>query len=182
MKKLLSLLCFLSLLVLVISPDPPVLAEAREPLSKLELPSIKLILPEGKTSVQKVILLDNGLQLVVTLRESITPTDNPLRTTIRRTLTSESTIRSADGTELGSITAVGVFDTNGSTSDPEDAYGYGEVKRYSIENPSNTLSNEQFYAWVRVTFKGVPVGPVQPFTYNCTINCDANGNYSASWV
>lgn len=180
MKKLLSLLCLVSLLM--ISPVLPVLAEARDPLIMLEFPQIKLVLPEGETSVEKVIPLDNGLQLVVTLRETITTTGGPLRTSIRRTLTSESTVRGADGTKLASITAVGVFDTNGSTSNPEDAYGYGQVNRYSIENPSNTLSDEQFYAWVRVTIKGVPVGPVQPFTYNCTINCDANGNHSASWV
>ena len=180
MKKLLSLLCLVSLLM--ISSVLPVLAEARDPLIMLEFPEIKLVLPEGETSVEKVIPLDNGLQLVVTLRETITTTGSPLRTSIRRTLSSESTVRSADGTKLGSITAVGVFDTNGSTSKPEDAYGYGQVKRYSIENPSNALSDEQFYAWVRVTIKGVPVGPVQPFSYNCTINCDANGSHSASWV
>lgn len=34
------------------------------------------------------------------------------------------------------------------------SYGFGEVKRYTIENTSNAKSSEKFNAWVRVSIKG----------------------------
>lgn len=179
MKKTITRLCLVTILMNILTF--PVLALETEVNRLPTLEKVKLTLSSETESVSKTARLDNGMYLVYTLKCTSEQQSTGLRTTIRRTLTSECIVRGADGTELGTLTAKGVFDTNGATSDPQDAYGYGQVKRYTIQNTANTLSTEQFSAWVRVTLKGVPAGPVQEFTYRCVITCDANGNYRASW-
>lgn len=173
MKKKILLMCFATILMSVFTF--PILASEFEVNSLPTLEKVELTLSIGEKCVSRTVRLDNGMYLIYTLEST------GLRATNRRTLTSECVVRGKDGTELGTLTAKGVFDTNGITSKPEDAYGFGKVKHYLIKNTSNTLSSEQFAAWVRVTMNGLPTTSVLEFTYQCVINCDANGNSSASW-
>lgn len=62
-----------------------------------------------------------------------------------------------------------------------DAYGTSDVPHYTVST-SGSLGGSQFNAWVRVSFFGSMRGRSISFDKKCTINCDANGNSSASWT
>lgn len=179
MKKICSLFCIVFLFLSMI-PFPVFALDAGNSHLPTFMP-VMLTLSDGEKHISKTVNIGNGMYLTFSLSCTFELEPAVLRTTIRKTLTSECIVHGDDGSNLGTLTAKGVFDVNGRTSAPQDAYGYGRVNRYSIQNTSNNLSLEQFAAWVRVTLQGVPAGPVQEFTYHCVINCDANGSSSASW-
>lgn len=121
--------------------------------------------------------LGDGYSAVIDLQENSSAL---MRSTTRRTLTSRMQIRNPLGITIATLTAVGVFDTNGSISIPYDAHGSGDI--FNVQNPSNTLGAPQFNAYVKVNLTGFLPGGDTTFDFTCTIYCDANGQNSASWV
>lgn len=93
--------------------------------------------------------LGDGYSAVIDLQENSSAL---MRSTTRRTLTSRMQIRNPLGITIATLTAVGVFDTNGSISDPYDAHGSGNIP--NVQNPSNTLGAPQFNAYVKVNLTG----------------------------
>lgn len=93
--------------------------------------------------------LGNGYSAVIDLQENSSAL---MRSTTRRTLTSRMQIRNPLGITIATLTAVGVFDTNGSISIPYDAHGSGDI--FNVQNPSNTLGAPQFNAYVKVNLTG----------------------------
>lgn len=182
MKK--GIMILISTILIVSFIQVPVAAQnlPRKGLGSVAPISLSLA-PEEHYIVQTVHVCD-GIQLVYSLKSEDINIYTPLRSAksvTRRKLTSKCDVLNKAGNSIGTIIAVGVFETNGSTSNPQDAYGFGEVKRYTIENTSNAKSSEQFNAWVRVSIKGVPDGPVKAFNHICVIDCDANGQKRATW-
>lgn len=179
MKQIITI--FISIILMATILGSPIMAQGLESNKVNLIAPVELSLAPGEQYCEQVVWISDEIRLVYTLRSEAIDDVIPFRSTIRRKLTSVCTVKNKAGDSIGTITAVGVFDTNGNTSKPQDAYGYGQVERYTIENQSNAKSSEQFYAWVRISLNGVPNGPVRAFSHICVINCDANGQSSATW-
>lgn len=86
------------------------------------------------------------------------------------------------------LKSVGVFKTNGSTSQPIDAYGTHSSLGWNVTTSKAVKGSTAYNAYVRNTFSGkFNIGidavhvTVQSFTYACTTYCNAKGVYTASW-
>lgn len=114
---------------------------------------------------------------------------NPLtKATNDRTITATLKLKNIFGGTVVTLTAVGVFRTNGSTSKPIDAYGTHSAIVWNVTAKKAVKGSSAYNAYVRNTFTGkfnIGIDPVnmtvQSFTYTCTTYCNAKGVYSASW-
>ncbi len=111
-----------------------------------------------------------------------------LRATYHRTVTSTLSLRNILGYTVVTLTGVGVFQTNGSTSRPIDAYGSYSGFLWSLSSKTASKGTTAYNAYVRIGFKGsFNVGissinvTIQSFNKNTTIYCNAVGKYSAYW-
>lgn len=105
-----------------------------------------------------------------------------------RTVTSTSELKNVLGGTIVTLNSVGVFETNGRTSKPIDAYGTYDAFVWNVTNTNSDLGSEQYNAWVKNSFSGelnIGIDPVdmtiQSFGTTCKIYCNAQGTYSASW-
>lgn len=149
------------------------------PFWSTALRPIRLNLEAEQEFAERTMQIDPEHYLTVTLKEE--RYRDEMRSTIRRKLTSEYVVKNVTGHVMGSLTVKGTFDTNGSTSIPYSVYGYGSVVGYDVQNTDNTMGSPGSSFWVSSTLVCVPQGYLADFARTCTITCDANGNYSASW-
>lgn len=132
----------------------------------------------------KTIPVSENLVLVITTEE----TPSLARTTYQGTITSTLELKNILGGTVVTLKSVGVFQTNGSTSIPVDAYGSYSSLVWNVASTASVLGSTAYNAWVRNGFSGefnIGIDPVsmtiQSFSYNCKIYCNAVGTYSATW-
>ncbi|MBQ6993801.1 MAG: hypothetical protein IJN64_04785 [Lachnospiraceae bacterium] len=134
--------------------------------------------------IQKMVPVSENLVLVITTKENKTKA----RATRRKTITSTAELQNILGKTVITLTSVGVFQIDGSTCTPIDAYGTYTSWVWNITTTDSKLGSTSYESWVRNGFSSelnVGVDPVsmtiQTCSYTCKIYCDANGTYSVSW-
>ncbi|MBO1102233.1 hypothetical protein [Enterococcus hirae] len=137
-------------------------------------------------SNSKRVPVSENLYLEMTLEDNELPT--MLRATYNRTITSTLQLKNLLGHTIVTLKGVGVFQINGSTSKPIDAYGSYSGVLWSLSSKSASKGATAYNAYVRVNFKGsLNIGissisvTIQSFNKSATIYCNANGGYSSSW-
>ncbi len=111
-----------------------------------------------------------------------------LRATYNRTITSTLKLKNLLGHTIVTLKGVGVFQTNGSSSKPIDAYGSYSGILWSLSSKSASKGATAYNSHVRVNFKGsLNIGissvsvTIQSFNKSAIIYCNANGGYTHSW-
>ena len=147
--------------------------------------STELCVREGERD-EKIIPISDNLRLVLTLE--VDNSEVQTRSGTRLTLTHRGKIDNLVGMELVSLASVGVFENDGSTCEPVDAYCSYETTLATITNTESELGSPAYNSWVRNTFEGettYSIGPVSgtisTFSYASTITCNALGEYAATW-
>lgn len=133
---------------------------------------------------KKVIPVSENLQLELSIQK-----DDALTKGVRQgTVTSNARIKNALGMTLITLTSVGVFQYNGSTCVPIDAYGSYVANFWNVTNTGTSLGRKAYTTWARNSFSGkVGIGidqisvTLQSFNMSCKMTCDANAKYSAVW-
>lgn len=143
--------------------------------------------PDSNGVIEETIPVSENLILTITTKET---SSNNLRSSVyNRTITSTLELKNIFGVTIVKLNSVGVFETNGSTSKPIDAYGTHTALVWNLSNTNSTKGSSAYNSWIRNNFSGqfnLGIDPVsitiQSFSYSCTIYCNANGSYSVDWV
>lgn len=178
-----------------------------EELENLEENLEKALKKTGEVKINEVkkVQISENLFLEATLEEIPSETDSLLeynsnsgidnilnntratRSTTRRTLRATYRMSNNLNKNVGNLYAHGVFRTNGSVSQPVDAYGTYSAPMWSI-NSSGKKGYSTYNSYVRVSFNcklKIGIDPVnitlQSFKTAATINCNAKGKATASW-
>jgi hypothetical protein len=132
------------------------------------------------------VSVSENLYLEMTLEQD--ETIPLLRAIYNRTVTSTLSLKNILGHTVVTLKGVGVFQTNGSTSRPIDAYGSYSGFLWSLSSKTASKGTTAYNAHVRIGFKGsLNIGvssvnvTIQSFNKSATIYCNAAGKYSASW-
>lgn len=130
--------------------------------------------------------VSENLYLEMTLEQA--DTFSLLRATYNRTVSSTLSLKNILGKTVVTLKGVGVFQTNGSTARPIDAYGSYSGFLWSLSSKTASKGSTAYNAYVRVAFKGsLNIGvssvnvTIQSFNKSTTIYCNALGKYAASW-
>lgn len=177
MKKRIGMLFLVSMILFTFALPAQAIEQNAETL--VLNTDVCLRLSPEQQFVEKTIQIDSGHYLIVRLKEE--QSDEVMRSTIRRKLTSEYVVKNVTGRVIGTLTVKGIFDTNGSSSVPYNVYGYGSVVGYDVQNTENSMGNPGSSSWVSSTLVCVPQDYLADFARTCTITCDANGVSHASW-
>ncbi|MFS0656568.1 hypothetical protein [Bacillus sp. 179-C3.3 HS] len=102
-------------------------------------------------------------------------------------VTKQMLLKNAKGSTILTLKSVGVFEVNGFTSKPINAYASYEGKGWTVST-SSKKSEKSAKSYVKNTFKGKikyginPVGVnFKSFSHSNTIYCDAKGKLSSIW-
>lgn len=143
--------------------------------------------PNSNGVIEETIPVSENLILTITTKEI--PSNNSRASVYTRTITSTMSLKNIFGVTIVTLNSIGIFETNGYTSKPVDAYGTHESFVWSVANTNSTKGSSAYNSWVRNNFSGqfdLGIDPVsvtiQSFSYSCTIYCNANGFYSVNWV
>lgn len=136
-------------------------------------------------NTEKIVPVSENLFLVLSAKAE--PEGN-IRAAYERTITATMELKNILGGTVIELNSIGVFQTNGSTSTPVDAYGTYDAWVWNITNTGSSMGSAAYNAWVRNSFSGefnIGIDPVsmtiKSFNYACKIYCNANGQYSANW-
>ncbi|WP_314723448.1 hypothetical protein [Enterocloster bolteae] len=142
---------------------------------------------EGE-STEQVIPISENLRLVISTNADTDNKNVNEKVAYRTTITGTFIIENVLGMDIVTLNSVGVFERDGRTCNPVDAYGTYDTFVWTVTDVNSRLSSAGYNAWVRNSFDGecnIGIDPISmtifSFDYTCTINCDANGNYYTSW-
>lgn len=145
----------------------------------------RTIIQEGENSEQ-VIPISENLRLVISTQAEA---NNAKRTIYETTITSTLEIENIVGATIVTLNSVGVFDRDGSTCVPVDAYGTYDTFVWTVTDVESKLSDSGYSSWVRNSFDvecNIGIDPVSmtisSFSYACKITCNAKGIYNITWV
>ena len=135
------------------------------------------------------VRVSENLILEVTTEQVPSLQQNMLRSTIyTRTIRTTLSLKNIVGGTVVTLSSYGVFDTNGSTSKPLDAYGTYSGFLWSLDYISSYKSSTIYNAYVRNTYKGsLNIGAgdisvtIQSFNKTGVVYCNAVGTNSGYW-
>jgi len=159
--------------------------------------ALKLVSENGEITLNgnetKVIPVSDNLVLEFSAMSSDSIDSSQVKavqaaTVYERTITSTLKLKNIVGGTIITLNSVGVFETDGKTSNPTDAYGTYDAIVWNVTNTDSEVGSEQYNAWAKNSFSGelnIGIDPVdmtiQSFAKTCKIYCNAVGTYSASW-